>query len=56
MQDKAEIGSSQISRYVFVCTSFFGETVCLRGGARERLRGLSDARNGRFAPLAREIF
>src|SRR5438309_85412 len=38
-QDKADFSSSLKSRYVFVCTSFFRETVCLCVLARERLAG-----------------
>jgi hypothetical protein len=53
-QDKAEIGSSQISRYAFVCTSFFRETVCLQSGAAARLKGLFDAANGRLPTFVRE--
>ena len=53
-QDKAEIGSPQISRYVFVCTSFFQETVCLRTGAAERLSGPFDAANRRLPTFVGE--
>jgi hypothetical protein len=53
-QDKADFSSPQKCLYVFVCASFFREIVCLGLGATERLSGLFDARNCRFAPLARE--
>jgi hypothetical protein len=53
-QDKADISSSQISGYVFVCTSFFRETVCLPPGAAERLSVLSRAANGRLLTFVGE--
>jgi hypothetical protein len=55
VQDKADFSSSQKCRYVFVCTSFFWETVCLCASAAERLSGSFDARNGRFPPFAGEV-
>jgi len=45
-QDKADISSPQMFGYVFVCTSFFRETVYLRAGITERLSSLSGAWNG----------
>lgn len=53
-QDKADFCSSQKCRYVFVCTSFFGEIICLRAAAEERLSGLFDAANGRLPTFVRE--
>lgn len=53
-QDKADFSSSQKCRYVFVCTSFFRETLCLCAWPAQRLRGRFDARNGRVSPFVRE--